>query len=84
MLLLKNETATTKEEVGLYEQHGAHSDDVDNDQQSKNNDSSQKKVEGTNDNPLTKPFRFCTDQVVYFDKSQTLPLQYQCIGDHYD
>ena len=35
--------------------------------------------------PLAKVFRFCTDQVVYFDKSsQSLPFIYQCIGDHYD
>ena len=56
IVLQKNETATTEEEVGL-----------DNDQQSTNNHSSAT-VEGNSDMPLAKVFRFCTDQVVYFDK----------------
>ena len=83
-VLLRKEIATTKQEVGLNEQQVAHSDDVDNHQQSTNKDSSSQKVEGAKNKPLPKPLRFCTDPVVSFGKSQILPLLYQCIGDHYD
>ena len=51
--------------------------------QSPKNDTN-KHVEGTINNHLPKPFHFCTKKVVYFDKSQRFPVQYQCIGEHYD
>ena len=82
----QNKTYTTKTEVpGLVpptdvsiEQH------LDSPpEQSPKNDTN-KNVDGNINNHLPKPFHFCTKKVVYFDKSQRFPVQYQCIGEHYD
>jgi hypothetical protein len=85
MISLRKQMATPVSSRNIHKQteveieeevHPAEHIDIAQQQSPTNNISMNKKAE--------KPFRFCSEKDVYFEKSQRLPVHFPCKGDHYD